>query len=402
MLKSLASSTAYSISTSVLSYTLILLLSRAFSVETFSQYLYLVAWGLLIHQLIDFVSEQCLVHFSKSTSRPIESVWWSLTILKLLILVTIIIVSLFSRHQFKISIPHGALLLIVPAFYMGTLYEYHQRISEYSRLFFLEKLSLLFIAALVFIFKLDIYLFICLSMLVSLASLFVQLRTFKILWSESQYLIKDIKQYVIAYFPVYIIITSQLMYGNISRLIVENKLGAIAFASMTLALQVTNAVSMIQVQVDRHIRPEIFEAIKTSNSVEIRKIVKQYITKYLLVILLGSILLTIFGQKLILFLFGERWSDAGIALRYASPLVLLTACMRFIDIMSIALNASRVNLIVNLSSSVSALSLLWVSPLHSIQGCIMLIILCQVVHVIFMATFLLIKAKNLIALRPSI
>lgn len=401
MLKSLLSSTIYSISTSVFSYTLLLILSRAFSQETFSHYLYLVTWGLLIHQFVDFVSEQCLVHFSKSTSRPIESVWWSLTIFKLLILATIIIVSVFSRHQFKISIPYGALLLIVPVLYMGTLYEYHQRISEYSRLLFLEKLSLLVIAAVVFILKLDIYLFICLSMLVSLASLFIQLQTFKILWSESQYLIKDIKQYVIAYFPVYAIITSQLMYGNISRLMAENKLGTIAFASMTLALQITNAVSLVQVQVDRHIRPEIFEAIKTANSGKLKKIVKQYVSKYLLMILLGSILLAIFGQKLILFLFGERWSDAGIALRHASPLPLLIACMRFVDIMTIALNASRVNLIVNISSSVLLLFLLWVYPLHSIQGYIMIVILCQVAHIIFMTTFLLIKAKNLIGLRPS-
>ena len=399
MLKSLLSSSAYSVAAAVVSYTIIIYLARIYSVETFSYYLYVMAWGLIIVQFIDFASEQCLVHFARKNSKTIENAWYTLALFKCLILTTFITILFFIKNFIFVDIPYECLLLVIPVIYMGPIYEYYGKNVLYAQFLLLEKIIFLSFIIIITILRLDIIFVIFSYFLVSIFSLALQRYGFprnKI--DKNDNLISDIKLYTMSYLPVYLILLSQLFYGNISRLIIEAKIGVIAFASITLALQIVNAISMVQSQVDRHMRPVVIQAVSAGAQVDLGMIAKQYLLYYLMPIAIGCVSMSVFSANIITVLFGPKWIEAGNALSLASPLIFTIACMRFIDILVVPLNAARVNLVVNVVSSAMLFVLLWLNPNDGLGSYVLLIVLCQATHVAFMSAYVYVQAKRQMAL----
>lgn len=399
MLKSLLNSSAYSVGAAAFSYALIIFLARSHSDAAFSHYLYVMAWGLLIVQAIDVASEQCLVHFARNNSRLITSAWQTIIVFKLTVLSFATAILLILSHLLNFDVPYEALLLIVPAAYMGPVYEYYDKNVFYAQLLLVEKVCLLISSVLITYFEFSIMLIIVSYFVISIASLMIQLCNFRdSIFQKSENIIFDIRLYTTSYLPVYLVLASQLVYGNISRIIIDAKIGAIAFASITLALQIVNAISMVQSQVDRHIRPLVIEAIRAHVRNDLWAIAKQYLLYYLIPIALGCVLMSIFAVDIISILFGPSWTEAGAALRYASPLVFTIACMRFIDILVVPLHAARMNLFVNVTSGALLFGLLWFNPSSSLESYVLLIVFCQAAHVAFMSTYVYARVKRAMAI----
>ena len=174
-------------------------------------------------------------------------------------------------------------------------------------------------------------------------------------------------------------------------------MGAIAFAAITLSLQVVNAISIVQSQVDRHIRPAIIQAIGIHDRNALAVIIKHYLLFYLCPVALGCILMSSFSSAIITILFGPNWTEAGDALRYASPLIFTISCMRLIDILVVPLHAARMNLFVNVTSGALLFGLLWFNPSSSLESYVLLIVVCQATHVAFMSTYVYARAKRAMA-----
>lgn len=395
MLKSLLNSSAYSVGAAAFSYALMIFLARSHSEAAFSHYLYIMAWGLLIAQAIDVASEQCLVHFAQNNSRTITSVWRTLAVFKLIILSAVILTVFFIRQVINFEIPYEAFLLVVPAIYMGPIYEYHGHNVFYAKLLLVEKILLFSSAVIITLFNLTITLIIFSYFIISIGSLCVQRYNFGgSSFRKSDNFLFDIKLYTASYFPVYLVLISQLVYGNLSRLIIDAKIGAIAFASITLALQIVNAISMVQSQVDRHIRPLVIQAIRAHDRYDLGIIAKRYSLYYLTPIAVGCVLISIFAADIMIILFGPKWTEAGQALSFASPLIFTIACMRFIDILVVPLNAARMNLLVNVASGALLFGLLWFNSNERLESYVILIVLCQATHVAFMSTYVYARAKR--------
>jgi O-antigen/teichoic acid export membrane protein len=206
-------------------------------------------------------------------------------------------------------------------------------------------------------------------------------------------------RYFFSYYPVFLIILSQLVYGNFSRLIINNKAGVIAFAAITLAFQIVNLISIFQSQIDRHIRPMVIDAVHAGDWPALKALTKSYIVFYLVPIMLGCIILGVFSVQIMGILFGPKWSEAGHALSYASPLILTIACMRFLDILVIPLHAAKMNLLVNIIAGGALFSLLWLNRNTTLVSYVVLIVLCQTAHVAFMTTYVYARLKRDIMLR---
>lgn len=383
---------------SVLSYLLIIYIVRIYAKEDVSYYLYVVAWGLLLTLILDLAGEQSLVHYSKSKKIDIFILWKKISIYKFIILSISLSLSFLLEIYGGYDIPQLVVFMMVPAFYMAPVFEYNGINTKYAKILFIEKFAFFLLVIALSSLTKDIiivfYAYFIVSFLAITAQLFAIMPFIEKKNSNAKL---DIFEYTHIYLPVYLIIISQLVYGNISRLIVEAKLGAIAFAAITLALQVVNAISIVQSQVDRHIRPPIIQAIDIRNRDALGLIVRHYFLFYLAPIAGGCILMSSYSNEIVAVLFGSKWSEAGHALRYASPLIFTIACMRFIDILVVPLNAARTNLLVNLVSGTLLFALLWINPSKSLESYVLLIVLCQATHVAFMSTYVYGRAKRTMA-----
>lgn len=386
---SIFKSVIYSGFSSASSYILLIVVAQLYPKESTSYYLYLVTIGVLLVLLLDFASEQSLVHYSKSKDIDIYSSWVRMCVIKLcaisIIIPTFIVFSYFN----SVEVPFMAIFMLVPVFYLGPVFEYYAQNIVWVKIVLFERLFLLIIVLVLSSISYNINYIIYSYFSVSFLSLFIQYFYVKIFIKPKLEIETKFRfvQYTSAYFALYLVVVSQLVYGNISRIIIDAKIGAIAFASITLALQIVNAISIIQSQVDRHIRPIIIQSIHDENWIELKFVSRRYAMHYLLPIVLGCIIMILFSTQIIYLLFGPKWTEAASALRFASPLVFTIACMRFIDILVVPLRATKMNLLVNIVSAIFLFLLLWFNPRQDLESYVFLIVLSQALHVAFMAAY---------------
>jgi O-antigen/teichoic acid export membrane protein len=382
---------------SISGYLILILVARMYPQESTSEYLYIVTIGVLITLIFDFASEQSLVHHSKYRSLDIYGAWINLCKYKLLTIIFVVFNLLIFSYAADIKLPILTVFMVVPIFYMGPLFEYHSKNVLYAKIILFEKI--LFLSSILIITNITLNIFypIFLYFITTLISLCCQYYFIKsFLENKSKYNSKfNFFKYINSYYSVYLILLSQVFYGNISRLIIDSKIGSIAFASITLSLQIVNAVSIVQSQVDRHSRPIVIDAIHDKKWSDLKKIVRRYIFTYLIPLAFVCILISMFSTQIIQILFGPKWTEAAAALRFASPLIVTIASMRFIDIVVVPLNATRMNLFVNIASAIFLFALLWFNQKQSIESYVFLIVLSQAVHVAFMSTYVYVRAGRI-------
>jgi O-antigen/teichoic acid export membrane protein len=388
MIRSIAKSGVYSVGAALVGYLVTVLVARNFAENDVARYLYWVAVGALLVQFLDVASDQCAVHFARFRNKSIESVWRLLAGFKIRLLLVAMVLVIFYEWLASVELPKLALLLLVPAFYLGPVYEYRGENLNYAKVLFAERTTLL-AAACLFVFVGVAIEWVVLSVFfISACSVVFQYRRCFVGTVENDDRNSgELARYVTSYGPVYLVLASQLAYGNISRLIIDSKLGAIAFASLTLALQVVNSASMIQGQIDRHVRPEIVKSVVEGNHNEALRIIKNYIVWYVVPLAVGSVFLGIFAQEIVNVLYGPRWDAAADALLYSSPLLISVAGMRLIDIIAVALNVSRVNMLVNFMAGLGLLTILWLGPLGTLVGYVSAIVAVQFLQVGVMTVY---------------
>jgi O-antigen/teichoic acid export membrane protein len=391
-------SSVYSILASICSYLLILFLAKNYSQEDVSSYLLITTWAVLLNLILDCASDQTLVHYSKVKNYPIEVLWKKVAKLKLFLFFVIFTSSYFLEIILLYDFKQTIIFMIAPSFYMGVIYEYYGRNVDYARIIFFEKLIILMVIFIASLINKNIYIVIYCYFII----------TFSIfLWqyisciNQNAYLHdKDsvvMKNYVANYFQIYLVLLSQIFYGNISRLIIELKLGVIAFASTSLAFQITNSISIIQYQVDRHIRAKVIDAVHSGNICDLNAIILRYLFFYLLPIASGCVFISLFSRSIVSLLFGEKWLQAADVLTVSSPLLLTVACLRFIDVMVISMGISNINLKVNICIAALLFLCLWYNPWSStLVSYIYIIVFTQFVHVAIMSFYVYVHFLDLI------
>lgn len=389
-------SSIFSISASAFGYLFVIFISRSYSKDVVSEYLLANALALALVLIIDCAADQCLVHYAKVKNYGIYFLWKRFVLLKLILVLSLIFVLYIWSVLFDGVFLWYVFLLIVPAFYMGPVFEFYGRNIIYAQIMAAEKLLLLSAAFLLSSFVHDFTLIIYACFFISLVSICVQWGVLSDIRSSSNVAIRfDFWNYIVFYYSVYIVLLSQLGYGNASRLVVESKLGADAFVSFTLALQVVGSISMVQSQVDRHMRPLLIDAIRLKCRSDLLIIVKKYVKYYLVPVLFLCIFLYSFAKEIIGFLYGENWVGAVAALQYSSPLLFTIASMRLVDIFVVASNSGRFNLYVNLSIAFILMTGLLLMQSQVLFSYIFLVVFCQFLHVIFMFFYLHYKISGM-------
>lgn len=376
------------LSTSV-SYFTVIYISRIYNPNSVSHYLQAITWGSLLVLIFDFGIEQSLVHYAKSNNYSIFKLWKKIFKIKL-IFILLVFTSFFIFEYFtNYDLPLYIFLLVFPVFNFAPIFEYYKLNKNYSRVLFLERLFYLLTVLFFSYLQFDIIFLIYSYAFASLISLVLQYVSIdKNVSSQIGTKENCTLSGLLNYFPVYLVLISQLFYGNVSRLIIDAKFGDLSFAYVTLAFQIINSISFIQTQVDRFIRPEVIDAFERFDQKKIFDILKKYIGLYILPLVILSLLLAFFSNQVISVIYGNKWYYVGTVLRYSTPLFITISCMRFIDIMVIPLNATKINLAINLFSGFFSFLLLYLNDSKDLLDYIIIIALCQAFHVFLMMVVL--------------
>lgn len=348
MIRAVAKASVFSGIASLFAYALTILLARSESQSAFAAFSYTIVWALVLSQLLDLAAEQCVTHLVKSRGPELSAVIASLYAVKLACTAGLAVLVALLNEVFGAGIPYAAFLFIVPAFYFGPVFELRALNLAFVKLLLCEKFVLVLFCFVYLQFRpLDMGVYLA-YFAVSIASLAFQ---FRFLDMErlrfSHFDSKLVTRYVLTYWPFYLTLIAQLAYGHLSRIVIEAKLGLIAFAAVSLALQLVNALAILQMQVDRHLRPRVIETINANQFASLWQLSRRYVTHYLGSLALACVVLSICAEGLVILLFGEKWREVVEYLRYLTPLVISVALLRYLDILSIGLHTTRVNLLAN-------------------------------------------------------
>lgn len=377
----------------MLSYGLTIILARNESQTAFAEFTYSVAWALILTQIIDVAATQCLTHFKISSKKNIEAILSSVYGAKIAALLLVLLVIAVTGSVTDFNVPMSTLYFLVPAFYLGPVFEMRSLNVLFAKIMFVEKaMILLFCYFYLSVYPFDVFIYVA-YFIATAASLFVQFRLLNLnVPNPSKFNSAILARYFWQYWPIYLTLAPQIAYGHISRVIVEAKLGMLAFASVSLALQIVNALAIVQNQVDRHLRPRIAESVETSNIHALNALSLKYGVMYLLPLFGGCFLLYFFAGEIISFLFGEKWIVAADYLQYLLPLIITVAILRYLNIFVVALGAGRGNLIINLLAALALISALLSFPQdRPVKDYLVTIVIVQIVHVIVVTGYLLRK-----------
>lgn len=384
---SIGTASVISFASSVLGYLLIIIVVRSYPKEAAAVYLYSIALAMLATLVLDFAVDQCGSHYARTRDVPIEEIWSTIIKYKIGLVFILAPLALFIGSRAEATIPVAAMGLMIPAFYLGPIFEYREVNVSYAALLLVEKtvlLSLVFVATK---YSSDITWLFVAHIFASSLSLALQVFYARSLSSGGRAGAFDFTGYVSAYGAVYLTLLCQVAYGNISRLFIESKAGAIVFAQVTLVLQLVNVSVVVQNQVDRHARPQIARVVSERNEVAFNSLIKMYLV-YLAIVLVVCCIGVMFADRVVVSLFGSEWVDISPALKVGLLLVLSIALMRLIDILSVAARLSKINLTVNAVSIAMLLGGIFLSPPQTAAVYISSIVSCQAVHVVIMGWLL--------------
>ena len=143
MIRSLLKSSTFSTLASLLSYGLTILLARNEAQLAFAEFTYAIAWSLILIQIIDLAATHCLTHFRFSTKECIVTILASLYVAKTATLLLVLGGMWLFGAIIGADVPYAALFFLVPAFYLGPVFEMRSLNVQFARILFLEKGSLL-------------------------------------------------------------------------------------------------------------------------------------------------------------------------------------------------------------------------------------------------------------------
>ncbi len=394
--RSLFSSSAWSMLSALCAYGLTIILANGQSAQAVSALLYTMVWGLIIAQTIDFGAEQCAVHFIKQGGRGFEEALAGILTLKGAIFLLIALLTLAFNSAGVHVVPNHALLFALPGFYLGPLFEIHGKVALYAKVLAAERVAYL-CASLVYLqfyelnasFYLIYFVLSGISWLAQVRILALKLSGF----SHASFALA--RTFSAAYWPTVATLAAQLSYGHFSRILIEAKLGLLMFGAVSLGFQIVNAISIIQVQVDRHVRPELLDALNDGANDRLVRLAGRYLLFYLLPLAIGATLLALFSAPLVRAIFGEKWMAVAGVLECLAPLLVMIAILRLFDIVAIATDARKANLSLNIVISLLMLLVLQAMPAGApVSSYLMAIVGAQFIHLTLLGSYLMLRLKK--------
>lgn len=282
-LKNLTQLASLNVVVAGLSYILTIALANYLGPQDFGFYSYVLVLAASLTIFIDYatdISAASLMAENKSIKKTFKVIYS----VRILIYTTlfglswlIFLINFLSPSE-KLDLFIGVNALILPALYTSFLFELRRKNATFLLIYGVERIIyIVAIASLILFDFLEIRIIFLIFLIIAFSSLFFQLnfnkkyfgKNFSINLSDAIFILK--KNYLLV-----IVNISAFFYGGYSRLILESQYGLETLGIYSAGLQITNAVTILQSQIDRVWRLDISIAIKEQNIQILRKLIKEY------------------------------------------------------------------------------------------------------------------------------
>ena len=267
-LKNLTQLASLNVVVAGLSYILTIALANYLGPQDFGFYSYVLVLAASLTIFIDYatdISAASLMAENKSIKKTFIVIY-SVRILIYIILFglswLIFLINFLSLSE-KLDLFIGVNALILPALYTSFLFELRRKNATFLIIYGVERIIyIIAIASLILFDFLEIRIIFLIFLIISISSLFFQLsfnkkyfgKNFSLNISDAIFILK--KNYLLV-----VVNISAFFYGGYSRLILESQYGLETLGIYSAGLQITNAVTILQSQIDRVWRLDISIAI---------------------------------------------------------------------------------------------------------------------------------------------
>lgn len=393
MLRVLSLSTFLLGITTVVNYSAFVVFARTGGVTAFSQYLYDLTIAGVLSIIINYSSQRIYtrdVLESKSEQNSFNAI---MTVRLILGIIGIVALILWGLMGSAIT-PLSAVFLVFYIFQLNFLFEYFSMNIQLAVVTLIEKSVFAAIAltwTLTYGFTWHVYTFFLLSSLIAIA---LQCRFHKALVSNFSFsAAHDTWRYLKRYLSLTLMDIVQLTYGNFSRLIIQQKKGLLEFGAVSIGFQIIKLASIFQTQAEYIFRPQTVRMAEVGDTDGLKRHALKYLWMTTLPTALGSVILILIAEPLILFGFGEDYSAAVPALKIISILPITINLMRFVEMIFIGLSHYRTTLTLNIVTSLMLMvGLILVPATASTSVFLWLIVGIQVFYVLALS---ILAAKRL-------
>lgn len=388
-----------SLLTSVVSYFILIYITRQFDKETVGTYLYILSVSIVLMLVLDYVSEQCSTHFSRVIGATIEDLVLTLLTMRVLLVALgyIIVVVLDIENSYEyISF---VFFFLIPTFYVSSIFEFHKKNHIFASILLFERIVFFCILLLAThllasdnepSLRLVAIAFFISTLTCSAIQFFLVLRQSNNRLPSFVNLNKLLR-YFGSYWPIYLVSILQSTYGHYSRWVVEYYFGLVAFASMSIALSLVNLFFIVQKQADKHFRQLVFDVGTKNTDREYRGIVRQYFLYFIAPLILAIVFTNLSSEQLIALVFGKKWDEVYKYLNILVFMIVPVALLRLSDIFVIRYQIGLRSLYLNTFVFIvfSVFSYTYAKDISSLDFCIALVIIqyshaiCQLSWVIF-------------------
>ncbi|MDT0582692.1 lipopolysaccharide biosynthesis protein [Brumicola blandensis] len=398
-MKRIFSSSAISLLAALVSYLILVVISRNFEPLVVGKYLYLVSISIFFLLSIDLVAEQCSTHFARKFNIHIEVLTYNLLLIRLFLAIVLMTVLILIETVFDWNKLSGLFYFLIPLLYISPVFEFHRKNHIYATLLLFERavfLSFLFLLVMHDLKDIPEYIFVSLMLSTFLSFLcqLILIRRFDIKRSYRFCGFVLLKTYVLLYLPVFLIGILQATYGHFNRWVIESHFGLEEFAKASIGLSIVNLFFIIQKQIDKHFRQEIFENHSRTHSN--KKVVYNYLVFFTVPLIFVIATTFVVGDIFILYVFGENWIGVSEYLKILIFSIIPVSIIRLTDIFVITHGLGRKTLNINISMFVLFLiiSFIYIDYFDAITFCVA--VLCiQGLHALLQSAYVVMKVKKI-------
>lgn len=363
VIKEISSLTLFSGIASAISYFITLALANTLGAYDFGIYSYCMVWGNLLSAIIIFSTDFTAPAFYSKTKDKQKIFNAVISTRLFLFLFFMLIIPLFFLKDPEIAL--GVFAIMFSTFNLSFFYEISQKNISYSKVYLLERLIyILIILFLLFRNLIDIKLIFTTFLLSTLISIVLQFNSFKKYLRNFQPLniIIEPKSFLKDNFFILMITLSTFIYGGFSRILIESKFGLEELGVYSAGWQIILIVTIFQAQVTKVWRTKISFTLVSKNLALLKKNVLEYAIFSTLPIIIFSLFIFIFSEKIVDILFPEGFRQLNSILPIFSFYFVFINLEALAGIFWISIGSKKIYLIINLIFSVSLLFSLILIP----------------------------------------
>lgn len=333
-----------------LSYFLSISLANYLGPEKFGIYSHALIIAALLSIVVNYGTDQTVSAFYCEV-RDVE-ILFNITILIRFGLAISSFLVLILVYWEKNQVLVYVLCLVFSGFNLSFIYEIQQRNEKYSYIYLFERVIYVgIIFSLINLNFVDLPQVFGVLMAVTLISLFYQYFDNRIFFKK----IKEAKYFVIKClrenFAIVVVALSTYIYGGFGRLILENQLGSEQLGIYSAGWQIVTIGTIFQAQVSRLWRLKLSVSVEKKDIKTLRELMGFYVIFATLPMFLASIVIFIFADEIVSFLFVPAYAELSKVLPILGGYFIVINFASLVDILWIALRKNSLYMYANLMSS---------------------------------------------------